>query len=98
MNRKIQIALISVGAFLILAGAGGWIIYSSLFAAPQFKAETEQLTVPLGSGDFSELSKLLKDKGFIKNETGFKIAYFKTMGINISATTCVDCFTPGAYK
>ncbi len=41
---------------------------------------------------------MLKEKGFIKSEAGFKIAYFKTNGIGITATTCVDCFTPGAYK
>lgn len=73
--------------------------YANIFGAPQKQAELEQFTIPLdGSGDFKELSGLLKEKGFIKSETGFKIAYFKTHGIGITATTCADCFAPGAYK
>lgn len=73
-------------------------IYVNLFSAPKKTAELEQFTMPLGSGDFTGLSELLEEKGFIKSRIGFKIAYFKMMGIGITATTCVDCFTPGAYK
>ena len=90
---------VGIGMAMIAVGALAWYIsYNSQFAAPQANAELEQFTMPLGSGDFKELSALLKEKGFIKSEVGFKIAYFKTNGIDITATTCVDCFTPGAYK
>jgi len=90
---------VGIGIAIIAVGSLVWYIsYSSQFAAPQTNAELEQFTMPLGSGDFKDLSALLKEKGFIKSEAGFKIAYFKTNGIGITATTCVDCFTPGAYR
>lgn len=96
VNKKVLLGIaVSV---LVVLGATGIIVYSSFFGAPQTQAELEQFTMPLGSGDFKELSALLKNEGFIKSETGFKLAYFKTMGIGLTATTCVDCFSPGAYK
>ncbi|MFA5248248.1 MAG: endolytic transglycosylase MltG [Patescibacteria group bacterium] len=100
-NKWLKYLAVIGGIIIVLGLITGGLIYFNLFAAPQMKAEAEQLTVPLGSGDFSELAKLLKDKGFIKNETGFKIAYFKTMKLDVGTvyrTTCVDCYTPGAYK
>lgn len=98
MNRKLKIAFISVGAVLFLVGAGSSIAYRSLFGAPQAQADLEQFITPAGSGDVAELIKLLKKKGFIKSETGFRIVYFKTIGVGIFAKTCVDCYSPGAYK
>lgn len=95
-NKKVLIAI--AVSLLIVAVVIGLVIYNSYFGAPQANAEPGQVTVPLGSGDFIQLSELLKEKGFIKSEAGFKIAYFKTNGIGITATTCVDCFSPGAYK
>lgn len=94
MNKKIQIALIVAGVFLILAG-----INTLLFGAPQRKAELEQFTVSLGSeaSDSTELAALLKNKGFIKSEQGFKIAFFQSL-TGLLGTTCVDCFSPGAYQ
>lgn len=95
-NKKVLIAI--AVSLLIVAVVIGLVIYNSYFGAPQANAEPGQVTVPLGSGDFIQLSELLKEKGFIKSETGFKLAYFKTMGIGLTATTCVDCYAPGAYK
>ncbi len=95
-NKKVLIAI--TVSLLVVVVVIGLVIYNSYFGAPQADAELEQVTVPLGSGDFIQLSELLKEKGFIKSETGFKLAYFKTMGIGFTATTCVDCYTPGAYK
>jgi len=95
-NKRIPLAVVLVA--LVFISVVGFVAYNSFFGAPQASAELEQFTMPLGSGDFKELSALLKDKGFIKSEAGFKIAYFKTNGIDIGATTCVDCFVPGAYK
>jgi len=97
-NNKLKYFAIISGAVIVFIIGTGFFAYQSLFGAMQTKAELEQFTVPLGSGDFKELSSLLKEKGVIKNEIGFKIAYFKTIGIDIYATTCVDCFVPGAYK
>lgn len=98
LKAKLGIAL-GIGIAIIAVGALVWYVsYNSQFAAPQANAEIEQMTIPLGSGDFTSLAKLLKDKGFVKSETGFKIAYFKTFGIDTKATTCMDCFVPGAYK
>lgn len=103
-NKWLKYLAIIGGIIIVFAVIAGGCIYFNLFAAPQFKAETEQLIVPLNSGEFSYLSKFLKDRGFIKNEEGFKIAYFKIMGMDASLgikvyrSTCIDCFTPGAYK
>ncbi len=98
-KKKMWLAVAGIGIAIIAAiVAIYYISYNSQFAAPQANAEPEQVVVPLASGDFTNLAKLLKEKGFIKSETGFKIAYFKTWGIDTKATTCVDCFVPGAYK
>lgn len=95
-NKKVLITItVSLLAVVVVTGL---VIYNSYFGAPQANAELEQVTVPLGSGDFSQLKNLLKEKGFIKSEIGFKLAYFKAIGVGLSATTCVDCHTPGAYK
>ena len=100
INKKsMWITIAGIGIVIIVAAAIFYAIsYNSQFEAPQANAEPEQFTMPLGSGDFKELSALLKEKGFVKSEVGFKIAYFKKNGIGITATTCVDCFVPGAYK
>lgn len=98
ITTKISRTSVIIIAMIILIIIGIFISYNALFGAPQGRAELEQFTMPLGSGDFKELSARLKEKGFIKSEIGFKIAYFKKNGIGITATTCVDCFTPGAYK
>lgn len=98
LKTKLAIA-VGIGAAIIAVGALVWYVsHNSQFAAPQATGETEQVVVPLGTGDFLGLAKLLKEKGFIKSETGFKIAYFKTFGFDTKATTCMDCFVPGAYK
>jgi UPF0755 protein len=97
-KSKLLKYLAIIGGIAVILVVAGVFFYLNMFGAPQAKAGLEQLTVPLGSGDFINLSKLLKEKGFIKSESGFKIAYFKTIGIEIYATTCVDCFVPGAYK
>jgi len=102
MEQKITTTILRTSAItiaaIVLIVIDIFVSYNALFGAPQSKAELEQFTMPLGSGDFKELSARLKEKGFIKSEAGFKIAYFKKNGIGITATTCVDCFTPGAYK
>jgi conserved hypothetical protein, YceG family len=104
-NKWLKYSVIIGGAIIFLVAIAGGLIYFNLFAAPQMKAGTEQLTVPLSSevSDLTGLAKLLKDKGFIKNETGFRIAYLKTIRLNIpiisiANTSCDDCFVLGAYK
>ncbi len=104
-NKWLKYLAIIGGIIIVFAVIAGGCIYFNLFAAPQTKAGTEQLTVPLSSetSDLTGLAKLLKDKGFIKNETGFRIAYLKTIGADIAIsrlanTTCDDCFVLGAYK
>jgi len=65
MNQKIKIAIIAAASILILAGAGSFIAYSSVFGAPQKQAEAERFIVPLGAED---TIKKLHDDGFIKSE------------------------------
>lgn len=73
MSRKLQIALIAVGAVLLLAGAGCWIAYSSFFGAPQRGAEAERFIVPLNAKTEDTIQKL-HEQGFIKSEWGFNYA------------------------
>ena len=99
MTKKIKIAAILVGVVLIFAVSGSVVVYNSFFGTPQKQAEAERFIVPLRAevSDLTELAALLKDRGFIKSERGFRIAYLG-IGAVFTATTCVDCFSPGAYK
>ncbi len=65
MSKKIKIAIIAVASILILAGAGSFIAYSSVFGAPQKQAEAERFIVPLGA---ENTIQKLHDDGFIKSE------------------------------
>ena len=92
ISKSAKTALIIGVIILIIAGAVGFIAYSSLFAAPQGHAEIEQFTVPLSVDrnggiliDFT-LAGSLKEKGFIKSEWGFK----RVLGKNE--------IQPGAYE
>ncbi len=73
MSKKIQIILIAVGTIIILAGAGAWIAYGSLFGAPKLVAETERFIVPLDTVTENTIQKL-HNQGFIKNEWAFNYA------------------------
>ncbi|MFA5026678.1 MAG: endolytic transglycosylase MltG [Candidatus Methylomirabilota bacterium] len=73
MNQKIKIAVIAVASILILAGAGSFIAYNSLFGAPQAGAEAERFIVPLDAKNQDVVQKL-HEQGFIKSEWGFKYA------------------------
>jgi UPF0755 protein len=101
-NKWLKYFAVIGGAIIFLVAIAGGLIYFNLFAAPQIRAEKEQLIIPLGSSDLSYLSKFLKNKGFIKNEIGFRIVYLEITGgvpLNKLANTgCVDCFISGAYK
>lgn len=100
---KFKLILIVIGTVAVITAVAGYIGYQNLFAAPVSKAETEQVIVPLSVSDSNELVAFLKEKGFIRNEYGFKIAFFKALGSRvpfskISNTMCNDCFLQGAYK
>ena len=78
-NFKTKLAIIAIGSLLVL-GIVGLLGYNSIFGAPQTQAEFEQFTVPLPTDqrggtliDFT-VANDLKNKGFIKNEWGFKYA------------------------
>lgn len=101
--KKFKILAIVAAVIAVAAAVVGYFWYQSLFGAPERKAKMEQVTVPLSVSDSDELIGFLKDKGFIKSEYGFRIAFFKTLGTNkflnvISHVVCVDCFSSGAYR
>jgi UPF0755 protein len=101
--KKLKIFGIVAAVVAVAAVVIGYFWYQNLFSAPERKAETEQVIVPLSVSDSDELIGFLKDKGFIKSEYGFRIAFLKTLGTNkplngISHVVCVDCFSAGAYK
>jgi len=73
MNKKLQIALIVIGVFVIIAGLGFWITYGSFFGSPQKQAEPERFIVPLSSKAKDTIQKL-HEQGFIKNEWAFSYA------------------------
>jgi UPF0755 protein len=72
MTKKLKIAFILVGVFLVLAAAGSIIAYNSFFGAPQKQAEAERFIVPLVAED---TIKKLHDSGFVKSEWAFKYAF-----------------------
>lgn len=96
MNKKLKITLIAVGAVLVLAVTGSIATYNSLFGSPQKQAEFERFTIAIGKDDSSEITKQLIAQGFIKSESGFRIALFGLKGL--TAVRCIDCISAGAYK
>lgn len=103
MNNARKAALAIVAIMLALA-ITGWLLNQRLFAAPQKKAPVEELVVSKNVSDSDELIALLMNKGFIKSEYGFRIAFFSAMGAGrplrgvMSRVVCVDCFSAGAFK
>jgi UPF0755 protein len=101
--KKIKLLIIIVMVIAVIVAVTGYFLYQNLFGAPQGKAKTEQVIVPLSVSDSNQLVDFLKGKGFIKNDYGYKFAFFKVLGSHISIskvsnTVCQDCFLPGAYK
>ena len=85
MTRNKKIAIIIIASVLILFGIGCYLVFNSLFGAPQGKAEAERFIVPLNI-ETKDAIQQLHGQGFIKSERGFKIA----LG-NVE-------IQPGAYK
>lgn len=94
---------ILIAAFGLLLTIGTvFLLYTSLFGAPQKQEELEQFTIPTTTAedhdkkiidDSREIAELLKEKGFIKSTLGFSIAFSGRI-----SSRCVDCIAPGAYK
>ena len=76
-KRILSVIVLVVLAFISVVS---FVAYNSLFGASQAQAEPEQFTMPLGSGDFKELSALLKEKGFIPTCLGRRILRTETAG------------------
>ncbi|MBI2045885.1 MAG: endolytic transglycosylase MltG [Parcubacteria group bacterium] len=100
-DSKYRTILIVVFGFLLATGAA-FLLYTSLFGAPQKQAELEQFTIPITTAedhdkkivdDSREVAELLKEKGFIKSTLGFSIAFSGRI-----SSRCVDCIASGAYK
>ena len=73
MSNKLRIVLIFFAVIVILVGVGSWIVYNSLFSAPQKQAESERFIVPL-STEIKDTIQELHEQGFIKNEWAFSYA------------------------
>ena len=100
-DSKHRTILIVVFGFLLATGVA-FLLYASLFGAPQKQAELEQFTIPITTAedhdkkiidDSREIAELLKEKGFIKSTLGFSIAFSGRI-----SSRCVDCIASGAYK
>lgn len=76
MKKKLKIAFIAVGAVLIFAGAGGFIVYNLLFGSPKTFVKEEQFIIPLNQPEESAIQKL-REQGFIKSERGFNFVLSK---------------------
>ena len=91
MTKNKKILIIVIISVLISIGVGGYLIFNSLFGAPQKQAEVERFINPLPAKD-GEMAiegygiARLKAEGFIKSERGFKVALGNTE------------IQPGAYK
>ncbi|MCR4325428.1 MAG: endolytic transglycosylase MltG [Patescibacteria group bacterium] len=71
-DPKHEVALIALASGLMILGVV-FLAHISLFASPQGNAEPERFVVPLDSGS-GALIEGLHSEGFIKSETGFRLA------------------------
>lgn len=88
-NKKYIIA-ITIGIIFAIVAV---FAYISFFGAPQKNTEAEQFIVGIND-DTSEVAANLKERGFIKNLWGYKLAYRLKGG----HFTAVDEIQEGAYK
>ncbi len=91
MTRNKKIVIIIIVSILILVGVGGYLIFNSLFGAPQKQVEVERFINPLpAKAEETAIEgysiERLKAEGFIKSERGFKIVLGNAE------------IQPGAYK
>lgn len=85
-KTKLLRYLIIIGAIAIAFFVVAIVIYTSFFSAPQNKTELEQFTITVGNDDSVEIAGQLKERGFIKNETAFRV---------VLGNADIE---PGAYK
>ena len=70
-NHKFLLVVLVL--FLFIAG-GLFVVYNSLFGASQKIAEVELFTTPVTAVDLQNVTKKLKDGGFIRNSWAFNLA------------------------
>lgn len=93
-----KLLLIIIGIILsVVIIFYGIISYFIFFQKVDKDAKPEQFTLTgnASQSDSDEIAQLLKNKGYIKNITAFKVAFLGFSGLY---SRCVDCISPGAYK
>ncbi len=81
---KLRVVVVGVGIVAAIIAA---VFYINFWAAPEKGAEVERFVVPIGY-DSQQVAVRLKEEGFIKSETGWKIAIWMRGGE----------IAPGGYK
>lgn len=74
---KYKFLLIALVLLFIITG-GSFFVYNSLFGALQESADVELFTTPVSAVDIQDVTKRLKDEGFIRSTWAFNLALSRT--------------------